>query len=116
MPNYSLVPVDHQPDFDDYSLVPVDYDPFAADGPIPQARTQLASQPQSNAGLDQPPSAPQTPGSALPLPPIVPSGGQASSVRSRRDKIHTRNIRPCGRCLATATRCWRRSIRKCAKP
>ena len=55
MPNYSLVPVDHQPDFDDYSLVPVDYDPFAADGPIPQARTQLASQQQSNAGLDQPP-------------------------------------------------------------
>ncbi|GEM_PF-2339551 len=23
MPDYSLVPVDHQPDFDDYSLVPV---------------------------------------------------------------------------------------------
>ena len=55
MPNYSLVPVDHQPDFDGYSLVPVDYDPFAADGPIQQAQTQLASQPQSNAGLDQPP-------------------------------------------------------------
>jgi hypothetical protein len=80
MPDYSLVPVDHQPDFDDYSLVPVDHDPFAAEGPIPQVGTQLASQPQPNAGFDQPPSAPQTPGSALPLPPIVPSGGQASSV------------------------------------
>ncbi len=80
MPGDSLVPVDHQPDFDDYSLVPVDYDPFAADGPIQQARTQLASQPQPNGGFDQPPSAPQTPGSALPLPPIVPNGGQAPSV------------------------------------
>jgi hypothetical protein len=30
MPNYSLVPVDYQPDFDGHSLVPVDYDPFAA--------------------------------------------------------------------------------------
>jgi len=60
MPGYTLVPVDYQPDFDGYSLVPVDYDPFSADGPIQQARTQPASQPQPDAG--QPPSAPQTPG------------------------------------------------------
>jgi hypothetical protein len=80
MPGYSLVPVDYQPDFDDHSLVPADYDPFAADGPIQPARTQLASQPQPNGGFDQPPSAPQTPGSALPLPPIVPNGGKAPSV------------------------------------
>jgi hypothetical protein len=80
MPGYSLVPVDYQPDFDGYSLVPVDHDPFAADGPIQQARTQPASQPQQNAGFDQPPSAPQTPGSAPPLPPIVPNDGQAPSV------------------------------------
>src|SRR5580693_5076639 len=33
-----------------------------------------------DAGFDQPPSAPQTPGSAPPLPPIVPNGGQAPSV------------------------------------
>jgi hypothetical protein len=77
---YSLVPVDYQPDFDGYSPVPVDYDPFSADGPIQQARTQLASQPQPDAGFDQPPSAPQTPGSAPPLPPIVPNDGQAPSV------------------------------------
>ncbi len=51
MPGYTLVPVDYQPDFGDYSLVPVDYDPFAEDGPIQQARTQLASQPQQNAGF-----------------------------------------------------------------
>jgi hypothetical protein len=80
MPGYTPVPVDYQPDFEGYSLVPVDYDPFGADGPIQQARTQPASQPQPNAGFDQPPSAPQTPGSAPPLSPIVPNGGQAPSV------------------------------------
>jgi hypothetical protein len=45
VPDYSLVPVDYQPDFSDVSLVPVDYDPFSADDMIQQARTQLASQP-----------------------------------------------------------------------
>jgi Cytidine and deoxycytidylate deaminase zinc-binding region len=35
--DYSLVPVDYQPDFSDYSLVPVDYDPFGADGVTRQA-------------------------------------------------------------------------------
>jgi hypothetical protein len=42
MPDYSLVPVDYQPDFGDYSLVPVDYDPFAADGVARQSQTQYA--------------------------------------------------------------------------
>jgi len=65
MLGYSLVPVDYQPDFEGVALVPVDYDPFAADGPIQQAGTQLASQPQPNAGFDQPPSAPQPPGQDL---------------------------------------------------
>jgi hypothetical protein len=32
MADFSLVPVDYQPDFSDFSLVPVDYDPFGADG------------------------------------------------------------------------------------
>ena len=116
MPGYTLLPVDYQPDFSDYSLVPVDYDPFAADGPIQQARTQLASQPQPNAGFDQPPSALQTPGSALPLPQLCRAADRRPPFRNRRDKIHTRNIRPCGRCLATATRCSRRCSRKYAKP
>jgi hypothetical protein len=40
MPDYSLVPVDYQPDFDDYSLVPVDHDPFAEDGVAQQAQNQ----------------------------------------------------------------------------
>jgi len=47
MPDYSLVPVDYQPDFDDHSLVPVDYDPFAADGVAQQSQIQQAqAQPQ----------------------------------------------------------------------
>lgn len=47
MPDYTLVPVDYQPDFDGYSLVPVDYDPFAADGVAQQSQIQQAqAQPQ----------------------------------------------------------------------
>jgi hypothetical protein len=54
MPDFSLVPVDYQPDFGDVSLIPVDHDPFSADDMIQQARTQLESQPQrlaTGAGL-----------------------------------------------------------------
>jgi hypothetical protein len=48
MPDFSLVPVDHQPDFSDVSLVPVDHDPFSADGVTRQAQLQPAqTQPQS---------------------------------------------------------------------
>lgn len=47
MADYSLMPVDHQPEFD-HSLMPVDHDPFAgdrtADDMIAQARSVLASQ------------------------------------------------------------------------
>jgi len=42
MPDYSLIPVDYQPNLDGYSLVPVDYDPFAADGLAQQAQIQQA--------------------------------------------------------------------------
>ena len=42
MPDYSLVPVDYQPDFDNHSLVPVDHNPFAADVPAQQAQVQEA--------------------------------------------------------------------------
>jgi len=44
MPDFSLVPVDHQPDFSDVSLIPVDHDPFSADGASQQAGTQPESQ------------------------------------------------------------------------
>ena len=37
MSDFSLVPVDHQPDFGDVSLVPVDHDPFEDGGTIRQA-------------------------------------------------------------------------------
>ena len=74
MPGYTLVPVDYQPDFG-YSLVPVDYDPFAEDGATQQGQIQ---QPQTATQPAQP--QPQTPGSAPPLPPIVPNGGQAPFV------------------------------------
>jgi hypothetical protein len=46
MPDFSLVPVDHQPDFSDVTLVPVDHDPFSADCAIQQAGTQPESQSQ----------------------------------------------------------------------
>src|SRR4051812_46759807 len=48
MSDYSLVPVDHQPDFFDVSLVPVDHDPFSAEGATQQPTIQQAqTQPES---------------------------------------------------------------------
>ena len=40
MPDYSLVPVDYQPEFEGVSLVPVDYDPLSAKGTTQQAQDQ----------------------------------------------------------------------------
>ena len=40
MDDYSLVPVEHQPDFAGVSLVPVEHNPFSADAEIPQAQAQ----------------------------------------------------------------------------
>jgi hypothetical protein len=59
MPDFSLVPVDYQPDFSDVSLVPVDYDPFA-DGIAQQAQAQPA-QIQTEQAQPQPQSPPQQP-------------------------------------------------------
>ena len=74
MPNYSLVPVDHQPEFDDYSLVPVDYDPFAADGVTQQAQIQQAQAQLPPQGSPQQPPAtgagqPRASGGMPPGPP-----------------------------------------------
>jgi hypothetical protein len=67
MPDYSLVPVDDQPDFDDYSLVPVDHDPFAADGVTQQAQIQQPpTRPQP--AQPQPQSQPQQPATGAGLP------------------------------------------------
>jgi hypothetical protein len=86
MPDYSLVPVDHQPDFDDHSLVPVDHDPFAADGLTQQAQIQLAqAQPQQQppAGARQPdagaPTAGDGPSGSVDYG-IVPTGGAPNST------------------------------------
>jgi hypothetical protein len=48
----SLVPVDHQPDFDGASLIPVDHDPFGADNTA--AQPEMASEPrQTELGSDK---------------------------------------------------------------
>ena len=60
MPDYSLVPVDYQPDFDGYSLVPVDHDPFAEDGVTQQAQIQQPPTPTQPA-QPQPQTQPQQP-------------------------------------------------------
>jgi hypothetical protein len=70
MPDYSLVPVDYQPDFNDYSLVPVDHDLFAADGVAQQSQIQQAqAQPQG------PPQLPPATGAGQP-----DAGGAAGGV------------------------------------
>ncbi|MGY3497182.1 hypothetical protein [Bradyrhizobium sp. USDA 4502] len=79
MPDYSLVPVDHQPDFDDYSLVPVDHDPFAADGVTQQAQIQ---QPPTSTQLTrpQPQTQPQQPATAAGQPGVNgPATGNSPS-------------------------------------
>jgi hypothetical protein len=79
MPDYSLVPVDHQPDFDDYSLVPVDYDPFAADGATQQAQIQQPQTPTQPA-QPQPQTQPQQPATGAGQPNVgAPAAGGGPS-------------------------------------
>jgi hypothetical protein len=52
MDDYSLVPVEHQPDFAGVSLVPVEHNPFSADAPIQQTEAQSV-QPQTQASQVQ---------------------------------------------------------------
>jgi len=85
MPDYSLVPVDHQPDFDDHSLVPVDYDPFAADGVTQQAQIQQPptptqpAQPQPQTQPQQPATGAGQPGVNGPATGNSPSGSAGSA-------------------------------------
>jgi hypothetical protein len=77
MPDYSLVPVDYQPDFDDYSLVPVDHDPFAEDGPAQLAQIQqppTPTQPQPQTQPQQPATGAGQPGANGPATGNSPSG------------------------------------------
>ena len=46
MSEFSLVPVEHQPEFGDVSFIPVDHDPFSLDDLSQAAGTQAQSQPQ----------------------------------------------------------------------
>jgi hypothetical protein len=79
MPDYSLVPVDHQPDFDDHSLVPVDYDPFAADGVAQQAQIQQAQA--------QPQGPPQQPATVAGQPDAGAAGGVLSPLRDENRMV-----------------------------
>ena len=86
MPDYSLVPVDYQPDFGDYSLVPVDYDPFAADGVAQQSQTQYAQAetqgpPQQQPATGQPDAS--TP-AATPTNPLTSNGVLAPLTENGR--------------------------------
>jgi hypothetical protein len=54
MDDYSLVPVEHQPDFEDVSLVPVDHDPFSADGVTQQAQGEQSQSQQAQPQPQQP--------------------------------------------------------------
>jgi hypothetical protein len=80
MPDYSLVPVDYQPDFNDHSLVPVDYDPFAADGPAQQAQIQQA---QAQAPPQQPPAT----GAGQPDAGAPAAGGVLSPLRDENRMV-----------------------------
>ena len=74
MPDYSLVPVDHQPDFDDYSLVPVDHDPFAEDGATQQAQIQQAQAQPQGPPRQQPATGAGQPDAGAPAAGDGPSG------------------------------------------
>lgn len=71
MTDFSLVPVDHQPDFGDVSLVPVDHDPFSDDGVIQQAQGQPAQPPPV-----PPPPVQTQPQPASPLQPLATGTSQ----------------------------------------
>jgi hypothetical protein len=78
MPDYSLVPVDHQPDFDDHSLVPVDHNPFAMDGPAQQAQIQQA---QAQVPLQGSPQQPPPAGAGQPDAGAPAAGGGLTFLR-----------------------------------
>ena len=85
MPDYSLVPVDYRPDFDDYSLVSVDHDPFAADGPAQQAQIQQAQAPPEGSPQQPPTTGVGQPDAGAPaaggvLTPLIENGRVDSYV------------------------------------
>jgi hypothetical protein len=86
VPDFSLVPVDYQPDFSDASLVPVDHDPFAGDGGIRQAQAQpvqIQTQPVQPQPLPPQPVQAQPQPTSPPQPPVIGDspGGSSGGVR-----------------------------------
>jgi hypothetical protein len=103
MPDYSLVPVDYPPDFDDHSLVPVDYDPFAADGPAQQAQIQQAQAPPQGSPQQPPATGAGQPDAGAPaagsgLTPLTENGRVDSYVYK---KLSTGTL-PAGPQVSTA--------------
>src|SRR5437868_6071578 len=80
MPDYSLVPVDYQPDFEGVSLVPVDYDPFAEDGVTQQARIQQAQAHPQGPPQQQPATGAGQPDAGAPAAGGGPSGSQGGGI------------------------------------
>jgi hypothetical protein len=75
MSDVSLVPVDHQPDFDGVSLVPVEHDPFSDDIVTQQTQAQPAQTPPA-----QPQPQQQAPGAGRIHVGVSPNKTQASEV------------------------------------
>jgi hypothetical protein len=75
MDDFSLVPVEHQPDFESVSLVPVDHDPFGDSGAIEPAPTQFVQAQQTQS---QPAQFQQT--QPQPQPQPVPSARPTLTV------------------------------------
>lgn len=103
MDDYSLVPVEHQPDFENASLVPVDHDPFSGGDATQQTPTQLAQmpiqspqsqpqvqqaqfrQPQAQPVQPEPPTQPQQPAAGADQPAVdglVPGNGHGGASGS----------------------------------
>lgn len=107
MPDYSLVPVNYEPDFDDHSLVPVDHDPFAADGVAQQAQIQQAQAqaPPQGPPQQQPPAGAGQPDAGAPaadgvLTALTENGG--SRVDSYVYAKHSTGTPPAGPQVTTA--------------
>ena len=80
MPDYSLVPIDHQPDFDGYSLVPVDYDPFAEDGVAQRSQIQQAQAQPQGPPQQQPATGAGQPDAGAPAAGGGPSGSDGGGI------------------------------------
>ena len=82
-PNYSLVPVDHQPEFDDYSLVPVDHDPFVAADGVTQRRNSTAQAQSPQGSPQQPPAT----GAGQPDAGPPAAGGVLDALKDENDMV-----------------------------